>query len=116
MVKKWTPLLVGVVAVAMIGLAVPSFAGYGAAKDAAKDAAKKQADKNSGNAYQQMIGEPAPSFTLQAVDGKSHSLSDFEGKTVVLHFQSCKCPWDVAYQDQLNQLAKKYGLWQHLLQ
>ena len=105
MFKKWTLPIVAIATVAAFSLTSPVLAGYGAA---AKDAAKKQVKKDSSNPYQKMIGEPAPSFTLQSVDGKSHTLSDFEGKTVVLHFQSCKCPWDVAYQDQFNELAKKY--------
>jgi hypothetical protein len=30
------------------------------------------------------VGDPAPAFTLPASDGKTHSLADFKGKTVVL--------------------------------
>ncbi|WP_349371900.1 thioredoxin-dependent thiol peroxidase [Salinarimonas sp.] len=33
-----------------------------------------------------VIGEPAPSFTLPADGGRSVSLSDLKGKTVVLYF------------------------------
>ena len=29
-------------------------------------------------------GDAAPAFTLQGTDGKTHSLSDYKGKTVVL--------------------------------
>ncbi len=32
------------------------------------------------------IGKPAPDFRLQADDGKTYSLADFKGKTVVLYF------------------------------
>jgi len=32
------------------------------------------------------IGDPAPDFTLYDVNNVSHSLSDFEGKVVVLNF------------------------------
>lgn len=32
------------------------------------------------------IGQPAPSFNLPATDGKTISLEDFKGKTVVLYF------------------------------
>jgi peroxiredoxin len=35
---------------------------------------------------QPMIGEPAPPFTLTATDGSAHSLADFRGRYVVLHF------------------------------
>lgn len=30
------------------------------------------------------VGDPAPAFTLPGSDGKTHSLSDAKGKTVVL--------------------------------
>ena len=30
------------------------------------------------------VGDVAPPFTLQGTDGKTHSLSDYKGKTVVL--------------------------------
>ena len=31
-------------------------------------------------------GQKAPAFSLEGSDGKSHSLSDYQGKTVVLYF------------------------------
>jgi len=39
------------------------------------------------------IGEPAPDFTLKAADGDKHSLSDFEGKHVVLEWLNFECPF-----------------------
>ncbi|PSQ68989.1 MAG: thioredoxin family protein [Bacteroidetes bacterium QH_1_64_81] len=39
------------------------------------------------------IGEPAPDFTLKAADGETHSLSDFEGKYVVLEWLNFECPF-----------------------
>ena len=39
------------------------------------------------------IGEPAPDFTLEAADGETHSLSDFEGKYVVLEWLNFECPF-----------------------
>lgn len=59
------------------------------------------------------IGEAAPTFTLADADGNDVSLADFRGKITVLHFQSCKCPWDVAYQAQLNSIAEKYATAEH---
>jgi peroxiredoxin len=38
------------------------------------------------------IGEPAPGFTLADANGKEHSLSDYEGKIVVLQWINPKCP------------------------
>ncbi len=52
------------------------------------------------------IGTPAPQFELTDSSGQVHKLSDYKGKLVVIHFQSCVCPWDQAYQPILNRLAK----------
>ena len=32
------------------------------------------------------VGDPAPDFTLNDVDGVPHSLSDFVGKVILLNF------------------------------
>ena len=37
------------------------------------------------------IGNAAPDFTLQSVDGKNITLSDFQGKTVLLNFWMSSC-------------------------
>jgi len=37
------------------------------------------------------VGSPAPNFTLQTPDGESISLSDFQGKLVMLNFWSTRC-------------------------
>jgi hypothetical protein len=39
------------------------------------------------------IGKPAPAFTLTDTSGQSHSLSDFEGKIVVLEWVNHGCPF-----------------------
>jgi peroxiredoxin len=39
------------------------------------------------------IGTAAPEFTLTDADGKTHSLSDFRGKTVVLEWTNHDCPF-----------------------
>lgn len=38
-------------------------------------------------------GESAPDFTLTSAHGESHSLSDYEGKTVVLEWVNPYCPF-----------------------
>ena len=55
------------------------------------------------------IGEAAPAFTLTNAEGEDVSLSDFAGQTLVIQFQSCQCPWDVAYQPYLNALAEEFS-------
>src|SRR5690242_10519438 len=39
------------------------------------------------------VGKPAPDFTLTDLDGKSYSLHDFRGKTVVLDWFNPGCPF-----------------------
>lgn len=39
------------------------------------------------------VGEAAPAFMLTDADGKSHSLADFKGKTVVLEWHNPECPF-----------------------
>jgi len=39
------------------------------------------------------VGKPAPAFTATDSNGKTHSLSDFAGKTVVLEWTNHDCPF-----------------------
>jgi hypothetical protein len=39
------------------------------------------------------VGSPAPAFTLTDISGKTHQLSDFKGKTVVLEWTNPECPF-----------------------
>ena len=39
------------------------------------------------------VGKKVQDFTLKDVDGKTHSLSDFKGKTVVLEWTNPNCPF-----------------------
>jgi peroxiredoxin len=56
------------------------------------------------------IGKPAPAFGLKGVDGKSHSLSDYVGKNVVVVVFTCNhCPAAVKAEDRLIQLQKDYA-------
>lgn len=40
-----------------------------------------------------IVGKPVPDFTATDSNGKSHSLSDFRGKTVVLEWTNDGCPY-----------------------
>ena len=44
-----------------------------------------------GTATIPQVGDKAPAFTLESIDGKSISLSDFQGKTVIIVFTSVNC-------------------------
>jgi hypothetical protein len=50
------------------------------------------------------VGQPAPAFTLTDLDGKSHSLSDFKGKTVVLEWVNAECPFVVKHYEKSGNL------------
>lgn len=39
------------------------------------------------------VGQPAPGFTATDSMGKTHNLSDFKGKTVVLEWHNPECPF-----------------------
>lgn len=41
----------------------------------------------------QVVGRPAPGFTLTDSNGRSVSLSDFRGRTVVLEWNNPECPF-----------------------
>ena len=55
-----------------------------------------------------LIGKPAPSFTLQDLNGKQVSLSDFKGKVVLLDFWATWCPPCSAAIPHMQALHKKY--------
>ena len=46
-----------------------------------------------------VTGNEAPAFTLVDSDGKTHSLSDFAGKTVVLEWTNKDCPFVRKFYD-----------------
>ena len=40
-----------------------------------------------------MVGQPAPAFSAQDVNGKTHNLADYKGKVVVLEWVNPGCPF-----------------------
>ncbi|MFM8788343.1 MAG: thioredoxin family protein [Chthoniobacterales bacterium] len=56
------------------------------------------------------VGQPAPEFTLTDSNGKSHKLSDFKGKLVVLECLNHGCPFVVKHygSGNMQKLQKEY--------
>ena len=49
-----------------------------------------------------MVGQPAPDFSLTDVTGKTHKLSEYRGKTVVLEWVNPECPFVVKHYGSGN--------------
>ena len=77
---------------------------------------EKAKDKKKGDDAQQAaasstakIGEAAPAFTLHDINGKTHNLADYAGKTVVLEWINPDCPFVQRHYnlDTMTNLASK---------
>ena len=57
------------------------------------------------------VGDTAPAFQLKDLNGKTHSLADYKGKTVVLEWVNPECPFSDrhAREKTMNTVAKKHG-------
>ncbi len=53
--------------------------------------------------------EPAPGFSLESLENKTVSLSDLEGKVIVVNFWGIWCYWCVKELDELQLLHEKYA-------
>lgn len=56
-------------------------------------ASNQPATSTQASATVARVGEPAPNFTAVDSNGKTHNLSDFKGKTVVLEWTNHECPF-----------------------
>jgi peroxiredoxin len=54
------------------------------------------------------LGDAAPAFTLRGVDGESYSERDYEGRPLAVVFSCCHCPYVVAWEDRINDVARDY--------
>lgn len=62
----------------------------------------------------QKLGQPAPEFSLPGVDGKTYSLAGIlrdapEARALVVIFMCNHCPYVIAVQERINELARRYG-------
>ena len=58
-----------------------------------------------------VVGQIAPAFTATDLSGKTVSLADFKGKTVVLEWHNFGCPFVQKHyrSGNMQALQKKYG-------
>lgn len=54
-------------------------------------------------------GDPAPPFELEGVGGSIHSLEGYRDQPVAVVFSCCHCPYVVAWEDRLNDIARDYA-------
>lgn len=54
------------------------------------------------------LGNEAPAFDLPGVDGKNHALADYDGLPLAVVFSCVHCPYVVAWEDRLNDVARDY--------
>jgi peroxiredoxin len=63
----------------------------------------------SSAAWNYRIGEQAPEFELQALDGKIHRFVDLKGSWVVVTFMTTWCPFCNAAAPHFQRLSQDYG-------
>jgi peroxiredoxin len=68
----------------------------------------EEANTKRQQALAAMIGRQAPDFSLKDMNGKTWTLSELQGKAVVLNFWFTSCPPCNVEMPELNQLVKDY--------
>ena len=63
----------------------------------------------SAQELQPMLGQIAPPFSLNDLNGKTYSLEGLRGKFIVIHFATTWCPFCNAEAPNLEQLYKEYS-------
>ena len=56
------------------------------------------------------LGAEAPEFDLPGVDGRNHSLADYDDAEVLVLIQSCNhCPYVQAWEGRMSAIARDYA-------
>ncbi len=83
----------------------------------AKEVSQKVAESSTTSSVEAGVGKKAPAFTLPNTQGKNESLSDYDGKFVVLEWVNFGCPFVRKHYDSNNMqklqdaYAKKGVIW-----
>jgi peroxiredoxin len=57
-----------------------------------------------------VIEKTAPAFDLPGVDGRNHTLEEYDDAPVLVLIQSCNhCPYVLAWEGRINDLAREYA-------
>ncbi|BAZ13003.1 hypothetical protein NIES4071_48370 [Calothrix sp. NIES-4071] len=93
-------------------LAIASTAGCDSSNSANQNNANQTAPQQESSPVSQStetnavrVGAPAPAFTAVDSNGKTHNLSDFKGKTVVLEWTNHECPFVKKHYESGNMQA-----------
>ena len=55
------------------------------------------------------LGDKAPDFTLLGIDGKNHSLKDFQGRPVLIIFMCNHCPYVKAKINDIKNIQERFN-------
>ena len=78
---------------AVLVIAVPAWAHCGKCGSGKQKSGQGDSHAHAGHGHAHAeIGAPAPEFALTGADGKTHKLSDYKGKIVVLEWTNHQCP------------------------
>jgi len=95
--------------VALVGAVVGVLAGVNAAANPSKAQLTSQSQTADSTrlpmqiaAAPMRVGQSAPNFTATDSNGKSHQLSDFKGKTVVMEWTNHQCPFVRKHYESSN--------------
>ncbi|QOV10542.1 peroxiredoxin family protein [Viridibacillus arvi] len=94
---------------AMIGIAVTNFVKTKVAEEQKVDTRATIVEDTLGVKSGLAIGELAPDFELETLEGKKVKLSDFRGKKVILNFWATWCPPCKAEIPHMQKYYEKYA-------
>jgi peroxiredoxin len=55
------------------------------------------------------LGAPAPTFDLPGVNGETYSVANYGGQPVAVIFSCCHCPYVMAWEERINDVARDYA-------
>lgn len=112
-VVQWTVKLGGILLVVMGVLTLLGFTGdvsQSLAQEESAPSAQEQPAEPEAPAEEEIAAPAAPDFTLTDQFGQTHTLSDYEGKTVFLNFWATWCPPCRAEMPDIQAMYEEHGL------